>query len=143
MRSILKRKGIVMQLNSTIHEIERPGYWARHLNDKTIVLGALQLSPSSNRVKVGEVQVFLRPMEFSLLHFFMTNPDRVHSRERLLKEIWGDWVVVGARTVDVHIRRIRATLEPFGLDAALQTVHCRGYIFTNASQAAAPVASIN
>jgi two-component system phosphate regulon response regulator PhoB len=88
-------------------------------------------------VKVGSVQIFLRPMEFRLLHFFMTHPDQVHTREHLLEEIWGDWIVVGARTVDVHIRRLRATLQPFGLDRLVQTVHCRGYLFSDTTSSAA------
>lgn len=126
-----------MQLNTTQRLLGQPGYWERHLDGQPLVLGSLQLSPAANRVKVGSVQVFLRPMEFRLLHFFMTHPEQVHSREHLLEEIWGDWIVVGARTVDVHIRRLRATLQPFGLDRLVQTVHCRGYLFSDTTASAA------
>lgn len=132
-----------MQLNSNRSEASRPDYWERHFSDQPITRGVLQLSPASNRVKAGNVQVFLRPMEFRLLHFFMTYPDEVHTRENLLDEIWGDWIVVGERTVDVHIRRLRATLQPLGLDRLVQTVHCRGYLFSTASNEASPAAFIN
>ncbi len=118
-----------MQLHSTRSVIACPNYWGRHQSNRPVALGELHLSPSSNLVKAGEVRIFLRPMEFRLLHFFMTHPDAVHTREHLLEEIWGDWIVVGARTVDVHVRRLRATLQPFGLDRLVQTVHCRGYLF--------------
>ncbi|MFA5825941.1 MAG: winged helix-turn-helix domain-containing protein [Gallionellaceae bacterium] len=132
-----------MQLNSSHNVIDRTDYWERHFRDQPIKLGVLSLSPSSNRVKAGNVQIFLRPKEFRLLHFFMTHPDEVHTREHLLEEIWGGWIVVGERTVDVHIRRLRATLQPFGLDSLVQTVHCRGYLFLTASNEALPAAFIN
>jgi two-component system phosphate regulon response regulator PhoB len=130
MHPVVTHKGINMQLNSNRNEIARADYWGRQRSEQPVSLGALQLSPASNRVKIDKVQIFLRPMEFRLLHFFMTHPEEVHTREHLLEQIWGDWIVVGERTVDVHIRRLRATLQPFGLDRLVQTVHCRGYLFT-------------
>ena len=132
-----------MQLNSTRNLTARPNYWGRHQSDQPVTLGALQLSPVSNRVQVAGVQIFLRPIEFRLLHFFMTHPDVVHSREHLLDEVWGEWIVVGERTVDVHIRRLRATLQPFGLDELVQTVHCRGYLFSVAVNEVLPTVIFN
>src|SRR5512146_1361835 len=132
-----------MQLHSAHKEIARPNYWGRHISDQPISLGALHLSPISNRAQVGEKQIFLRPMEFRLLHFFMTHPDAVHTREHLLEEIWGDWIVVGERTVDVHIRRLRATLQPFGLDKLVRTIHCRGYLLSVVSNEPKKESSIN
>lgn len=132
-----------MQLHTNQNKNTRPNYWGRYESNQSVSLGALHISPASNLTQVGDIAVFLRPMEFRLLHFFMTHPNTVHTRKQLLEQVWGDWIIVGVRTVDVHIRRLRATLEPFGLDTALQTVHCRGYLFTNVSQIAAPVASIN
>jgi two-component system phosphate regulon response regulator PhoB len=80
-------------------------------------------------VLAGDARITLRPMEFRLLHFLMTHPDEVQTRDGLLAQVWGDWAVVEPRTVDVHIRRLRATLEPYGLDRLVQTVYCRGYLF--------------
>lgn len=119
-----------MQLNSNRNEITRPRYWDKQPSEQAVSLGALQLSPISNRVQIGNVPIFLRPMEFRLLHFFMTHPNEVHTREHLLEQIWDGWVVVGERTVDVHIRRLRATLQPFGLNQLVRTIHCRGYILS-------------
>ena len=118
-------------------------YWERQAGEQTIALAGLKLSPSSNRVKFGNMQIPLRPLEFRLLHFFMSHPDQVHTREYLLEQIWGDWIVVGERTVDVHIRRLRTTLEPLGIDRLIQTVHCRGYLFSAAASQSCPAALIN
>ena len=52
------------------------------------------------------------PTEYRLLHFFMTHPERVYTRTQLLDHVWGGSVYVEERTVDVHIRRLRKTLEP-------------------------------
>lgn len=110
---------------------KRLGYWDKN-PDESLSFGDLVLSPRANRVHSGNVQIFLRPMEFRLLHYFLSHPDQVHTREQLLDAIWGDWIVVGERTVDVHIRRLRATLQPFGLERLIQTVHCRGYMCSQA-----------
>lgn len=135
MHPVMMHKGNSMQINSnfTNKEFAQVGYWGKPQINHPIALGRLHLLPSSNRVKVDGKQIFLRPMEFRLLHFFMTNTDEVHTREELLKKIWGAWVVVNSRTVDVHIRRLRVTLQPFGLDRWVQTVHCRGYLFSPVS----------
>ncbi|MCA3921019.1 winged helix-turn-helix domain-containing protein, partial [Burkholderia sp.] len=65
--------------------------------------------------------------EFRLLHFFMKHPERVHSRTQLLDQVWGDHVFVEERTVDVHIKRLRAALKPAGCDAMIETVRGSGY----------------
>ena len=67
-----------------------------------------------------------------LLHFFMTHPERGYSRGQLLDHVWGGSVSVEERTVDVHIRRLRRTLEATGLDAMVQTVRGAGYRFSTA-----------
>ena len=70
------------------------------------------------------------PTEFRLLHFFMTHAERVYSRTQLLDQVWGTQVFVEERTVDVHIRRLRAALEPAGMDSLIQTVRGSGYRFS-------------
>ncbi|MBA4382933.1 MAG: hypothetical protein C0406_10245 [Sideroxydans sp.] len=136
MHPVVMHKGIHMQLHTNQNQNTRPNYWGRYESQQTVSLGALHLSPATNLAQVGDVAVFLRPLEFRLLHFFMTHPNKVYTREQLLEQVWGDWIVVGERTVDVHIRRLRATLQPFGLGSVIKTVHCRGYLFTNESSAA-------
>ena len=71
----------------------------------------LSLDPTSHRVMAGEEPLEMGPTEFKLLHFFMTHPERVYSREQLLNHVWGTNVYVEDRTVDVHIRRLRKALD--------------------------------
>ena len=66
---------------------------------------------------VGGEPVPLGPTEFRLLRFLLARPERVHTRAQLLDQVWGDHVYIEERTVDVHIRRLRLALEPFGADA--------------------------
>ena len=81
-------------------------------------------------VMAGEEPLEMGPTEFKLLHFFMTHPERVYSREQLLNHVWGTNVYVEDRTVDVHIRRLRKALEPGGHDRMVQTVRGTGYRFS-------------
>jgi two-component system, OmpR family, phosphate regulon response regulator PhoB len=89
--------------------------------------GALALDPVTHRVTLHEREVTLGPTEFRLLQFFLAHPERVHSRAQLLDQVWGDHVFVEERTVDVHIRRLRRSLEPGGGDALIHTVRGVGY----------------
>jgi two-component system, OmpR family, phosphate regulon response regulator PhoB len=90
----------------------------------------LALDPATHRVLAHGRSVTLGPTEFRLLHFFMTHPERVHSRERLLNGVWGDNVYVEERTVDVHVRRLRKALTPSGHERLIQTVRGAGYRFS-------------
>ncbi|NOQ90528.1 MAG: phosphate regulon transcriptional regulatory protein PhoB [Gammaproteobacteria bacterium] len=99
-------------------------------DEQPVQIDDLYLDPTSHRVKIGETPLELSPTEFRLLHYFMTHTDRVFSRAQLLDQVWGSQVYVEERTVDVHIRRLRKQLAPFGLDALLQTVHGSGYRFS-------------
>ena len=78
----------------------------------------------------GEQPVEVSPTEFRLLQFFMTHRERVYTRTQLLDEVWGHESYIEERTVDVHIRRLRKLLEPFGCDALIQTVRSIGYRFS-------------
>ena len=103
---------------------------APHNTDDLIKIGELLLDPVSHRVSVLDATVSLGPTEFRLLHFLMAHPERVHSRTQLLDRIWGDGVYVEERTVDVHIRRLRAALESSKCDDMIQTVRGTGYRFS-------------
>jgi len=92
-----------------------------------LVAGALQLDPVTQRVTAGGYAVPLGPTEFRLLRFLLARPERVHSRTQLLDQVWGDHVYIEERTVDVHIRRLRLALEPFGQAAMVETVRGSGY----------------
>ncbi len=100
------------------------------MSEETVAAGGLELSPSSHRVTAKGKNIDLGPTEFRLLHFFMTHAERVYSRTQLLDQVWGTQVFVEERTVDVHIRRLRAALEPLGIDMLIQTVRGSGYRFS-------------
>jgi two-component system phosphate regulon response regulator PhoB len=89
----------------------------------------LRLDPAVHRITGHGKSLTVGPTEFRLLHFFMTHPERVYSRTRLLDFVWGDHVFIEERTVDVHIRRLRAALEPSGHHALIRTVRGSGYRF--------------
>jgi two-component system phosphate regulon response regulator PhoB len=95
--------------------------------DTPVEISGLRIDPVAHRVTGnGEVLNF-GPTEFRLLHYLMTHPNRVYSRAQLLDEVWGDHVFIEERTVDVHIRRLRAGLAPSGHDALIETVRGSGY----------------
>ena len=98
--------------------------------DRLIEYDGLSLDPVGHRVRADDQALNLAPTEFRLLHFFMSNPDRVYSREQLLDHVWGRGVFVEERTVDVHIRRLRKALGAKGHDRFIQTVRGAGYRFS-------------
>jgi two-component system phosphate regulon response regulator PhoB len=95
--------------------------------DDAVEISGLRLDPATRRVMGNGREITLGPTEFRLLHFFMTHPERVHSRAQLLDRVWGDHVFVEERTVDVHIRRLRQALESSGHDRLVETVRSSGY----------------
>jgi len=97
------------------------------LTDDAVEIAGLRLDPATHRVVGNGREIALGPTEFRLLHFFMTHPERVHSRAQLLDRVWGDHVFVEERTVDVHIRRLRQALEASGHDGLIETVRSSGY----------------
>ena len=90
----------------------------------------LTLDPDTVRVTVEGQTVAISPTEFRLLHFFITHPERVYTRDQLLDQVWGRNVYVEERTVDVHIRRLRKILEPYNYNRFIQTVRSVGYRFS-------------
>jgi len=100
---------------------------APQATDEPVEVRGLALDPVTHRVQAGDIKLELGPMEFRLLHFFMTHAERVHSRERILDSVWGNNVYVEERTVDVHIRRLRKALTPSGHEGLIQTVRGAGY----------------
>jgi two-component system phosphate regulon response regulator PhoB len=105
--------------------------------------GPLLLDRALHSLTVNERLVGLAPAEFRLLAFFLENQDRVFGRDELLRRAWSKNVQAGHRTVDVHVRRLRQLLEPFGCDDLIQTVRGFGYRFASAPRKfrCAPVSS--
>ena len=98
--------------------------------EKAIQVEGLCLDPVSHRITANDSPVDMGPTEYRLLEFFMSHQERADSRTQLLDQVWGANVYVEDRTIDVHIRRLRKALEPFGFDRFIQTVRGTGYRFS-------------
>jgi two-component system phosphate regulon response regulator PhoB len=100
----------------------RPG-----LADDRVICGDIVMDRVAHRVKRGGAEVHLGPTEFRLLDHLMQHPGRVFSREQLLDAVWGSDVYVEARTVDVHIGRLRKALNGKVDTDPIRTVRSAGY----------------
>ena len=100
----------------------RPG-----LAEDRIRHGDIVIDRVAHRVRRGGREVHLGPTEFRLLDYLMQHPGRVFSREQLLDAVWGSDVYVEARTVDVHIGRLRKALNQEVETDPIRTVRSAGY----------------
>ena len=102
---------------------------AQHDDGALLEIEGLILDPGTRRATAAGTPLELSPLEFRLLHFFMTHQERVYNRQQLIEQVWGT-TYVEERTVDVHVRRLRKILEPSGHDHFIQTVRSAGYRFS-------------
>jgi two-component system, OmpR family, phosphate regulon response regulator PhoB len=112
---------LLARLRAVMRRI-RPG-----LADDKVVAGDITMDRVSHRVKRGQRDVDLGPTEFRILDHLMQHPGRVFSREQLLDAVWGSDVYVEARTVDVHIGRLRKALMVGTESDPIRTVRSAGY----------------
>jgi two-component system alkaline phosphatase synthesis response regulator PhoP len=97
-----------------------------HVSDsKTIVIDNIHIDPVKFMVTIDGKDVVLAKKEFELLHLLASRPGRVFLRNEILSQVWGNEVIVGDRTIDVHIRKIR---QKMGIDC-ITTVKGVGYKF--------------
>lgn len=94
--------------------------------EKVLTFMDITLDLVERKVKRGENYLHLSPTEFRLLRMLIKEPGKVFSREVLLKSVWGENIYVESRTVDVHIRRLRKSLNKYGPDY-IRTVRANGY----------------
>ena len=94
--------------------------------DKIITYEDITMDLTERKVWRGENYIHLSPTEFRLLKMLLKEPGKVFSREVLLKSVWGENIFVESRTVDVHIRRLRKSLNKYGEDF-IRTVRANGY----------------
>jgi len=92
-----------------------------------ISVGDMEIDTKAHRVSRAKQELHLGPTEFRLLEHFMRRPGQVFSREQLLDAVWGHDVYVEARTVDVHIGRLRKALKMPGRKDPIRTVRSAGY----------------
>jgi two-component system phosphate regulon response regulator PhoB len=112
---------LLARLRAVLRRI-RPG-----LAEERVVVGDILIDRAAHRVKRGGREVHLGPTEFRLLDYMVQHPGRVFSREQLLDAVWGSDVYVEARTVDVHIGRLRKSLNKDDEIDPIRTVRSAGY----------------
>jgi two-component system phosphate regulon response regulator PhoB len=121
---------LLARLRAVMRRI-RPG-----LAEDTIKIGDLEMDRAAHRVRRGGKDIHLGPTEFKLLDQLIQHPGRVFSREQLLDAVWGSDVYVEARTVDVHVGRLRKALNVEGVRDPIRTVRSAGYALDDAFVAA-------
>lgn len=101
------------------------------IQDGQLVIGKLKLNFTSYEVYLGNDKLELTPKEYELLKLFVTNVGRAYTREQLLEKVWGYEYFGDTRTVDVHVRHLRAKLakQP-EIAEAIETVRGVGYRFS-------------
>ena len=116
-------KELIARINANLKRGETGG------RGKLIEAGDLQLDTKNFTARVGEEPLTLRLKEFELLAALASTPGELRSREELAKEVWGHAGVGSSRTIDVHIRRIRAALEAKSSYDFIHTARGLGYRF--------------
>jgi len=101
----------------------------KHDTKEVIEINGLKIDSASIRVTAQDRPVKLGPLEFRLLRHFMTQPNRVHTRDEIIDRVWRSKEYVDPRAVDVQIRRLRRMLEDVGYSECIQTVRGMGYRF--------------
>lgn len=112
---------LVARIRAVLRRI-RPG-----LSEDRVIFGEIIIDRLSHRVQRSGRDVHLGPTEYKLLDYLMQHPKRVFSREQLLDAVWGNDVYVEARTVDVHIGRLRKALNADTDYDPIRTVRSAGY----------------
>ncbi len=102
--------------------------------DETLQFAEVTVDVAAHRVTRAGKPIHLGPTEFRLLLYLMRHPGRVFSREQLLDAVWGHDVYVEARTVDVHIRRLRKAMNADGGGDIVRTVRSAGYSLDRAER---------
>ncbi len=101
----------VRELVARVRAILRRSETEKRATRETFSFGGLQIDYDSCEVSVAGRKVDLSPTELKLLFFFSRHPGRVYTRDQILDQVWGETAFVTPRTVDVHVRRLRAQIE--------------------------------
>jgi len=106
------------------------------LAEDVVTVGDIEMDRAAHRVRRAGREIHLGPTEYKLLDHLIQHPGRVFSREQLLDAVWGSDVYVEARTVDVHVGRLRKALNVDGMGDPIRTVRSAGYALEEGAVAA-------
>jgi DNA-binding response OmpR family regulator len=116
------------EVSARVRAVLRRATRSAQPEDKPIRAGALSLDAGTRKATIHDREIFLSRTEFNLLALFLRTPGRVFERSQILDAVWGSDVVVGDRTVDVHVKALRRKIEEAGGDPrVLETVRGVGY----------------
>jgi two-component system phosphate regulon response regulator PhoB len=118
---------LVARVNAVLRRV-RPALAGERLS-----YGDLEMDVASHKVRRNGKPIALGPTEFRLLRHLMEHPGRVFTRERLIETVWAQDSEIEARTVDVHVRRLRKALNEGGLADPIRTVRSAGYALDSES----------
>ncbi len=118
-----RMRELVARIHALLRRVERARELAQVQTAEPLRLGILTVDPAARRVHLGGNEIHLTPTEFDLLASLAAAPGTVATRERLLEEVWGWADASGTRTVDSHVKALRAKVGP----AWIRTVHGVGY----------------
>ncbi len=116
------------ELIARIHAVLRRGLLASP--EGMLAAGPLRLNIHTQEVKINNQIIKLTPTNYRLLYFFMSHPNKVYSRERLLQQVWLESLDKDERVVDVQVKRLRQVLAPYGYKHFIKTVRSSGYKFS-------------
>jgi two-component system alkaline phosphatase synthesis response regulator PhoP len=120
----IKPKVLVSKIKSLLRRLKTQ---SDSISDATIVLDGLTIDREAYKINYNGLDMVLPRKEFELLYLLVSKPGKVFKREVILEKIWGKEVVVGGRTIDVHIRKLREKLG----DSKFKTIKGVGYKFQN------------
>jgi two-component system catabolic regulation response regulator CreB len=116
------------EVAARVRAVLRRASKAAQAEDKPVRAGSLSLDASTRKAAIADRELGLSRTEFNLLALFLRSPGRVFERSQILEAVWGSDVVVGDRTVDVHVKALRRKIEEAGGDPrVLETVRGVGY----------------
>jgi len=118
-----RMREVVARVQALLRRVERAAELAARPTATDLIVGGLTVSPSARRVTVQGSEIHLTPLEFDLLRVLAEAPGRVFERDQLLRDVWGWADAYGTRTLDSHVKALRAKI---GADR-IRTVHGVGY----------------
>lgn len=120
----IKPKVLVSKVNALLRRLKEE---EEETSDKVLKIGGLIINREEYKISLKGEEIILPRKEFELLSLLATKPGKVFKREEILDKVWGNEVIVGGRTIDVHIRKLR---EKIG-DKSFKTVKGVGYKFVD------------
>ncbi|MGM5469390.1 response regulator transcription factor [Flavobacteriaceae bacterium LMO-SS05] len=118
----IKPKLLISKVNALLRRLKED-----ETLDSVLKIGGLIINREEYKISLNGVEIILPRKEFELLSLLATKPGKVFKREEILDKVWGNEVIVGGRTIDVHIRKLR---EKIG-DQSFKTVKGVGYKFVD------------